>query len=270
MPDPFRNQIAGLIRFSFPSTDGFTRSRPASTLAHDGLYAPERLDARFRLFERLTLPSLMAQTDPDFQVGVLIGADLPDASADRLQALLAPLKAARMIALPTGAHFSSTQRAFEGMAQDHATHLTGFRLDDDDAIDRDFIARLRERSGVLAPLHGLSRPVCIGCNRGLQLTLDKAGNRLVAVTERMPIGIGLAMTAPKGFRESIFRRNHRILPQFYSTFTDAEVPAFIRTVHADNDSNPHASGVTAALTPTEADAVLAAHFPFSYDDLMAV
>jgi Putative rhamnosyl transferase len=270
MTQPIRNQIIGLVRFSYPATDGFSRLASAPATHRAELYSDDRMALRFRLFTRLTLPSLIAQTDRDFTLGVLIGSDLPDVHAVRLQTALASCPLAQMIVLPPHRHFAATQAAFALLADGAATHSTGFRLDDDDAIDRSFIARLRQRAAILLALQGADTPVVFGCNRGLQVTLDPAGNRVELVTEKLPIGIGLAMVAPKGSSESIFRRNHRLVPQFYSTFTDAVTPAFIRTVHTGNDSTPHASGTRTAVSGDALDRLLAAHFALSAADLMAL
>ncbi|MDZ4136133.1 MAG: glycosyltransferase, partial [Paracoccaceae bacterium] len=242
MAAAFRNQIAGLVRFSYPALNGFARSGADPSALEAQLYDPERLQRRFHLFENLTLPSLLAQNDKDFRTVFLTGLNLPVAARARLDAAIAPLPGAQVLALPSLAHFNATGRAFAALRDVAATHLTGFRLDDDDALDHGFVARLRTLSGALAPAIGLAYPLVIGFNRGLFLDLKPGGNRLYEVVEKLPLGIGLAMTVPAGHPENIFRRNHRLLPQFYNTFTDAQSPAFIRSVHGDNDSAPNASG----------------------------
>jgi hypothetical protein len=271
MSDTFHNQIIGTVRFSYPSADGFrqTDEDPAKRAA--ALYSSERLAQRLRLFERLTIPSLLAQTDPDFTLAVLIGDDMPDFARVRLEAALTPVANARVIALRPGLNqVEAVGRAQMTVVVNSTSHVTGFRLDDDDALDRNHIARLRARSEILSAMHGRDRPIVIGCNRGLVLTLSPDGNILTEVTEKLPIGIGLAMTAPKSFRAGIFRRNHRLVPQFFSTFTDAVVPAFIRTVHATNDSQPQSSGQVRLLDKSAAEPILAEHFSFDHAELMAL
>jgi hypothetical protein len=271
MAKGFRNQIIGVVRFSYPSSDGFRKLDEDNALRLASLYAPDRLNQRLRLFERLTIPSLLAQSDLDFTLAVMIGDDLPAFARIRLDTILATLPRARVIVMPP--HLNQVEavgRVQMEVTAKSATHVTGFRLDDDDAIDVQHIARLRFRSDVLAPMVGLDRPIVIGCNNGLVLNLRPDGNLLTAVVEKLPIGIGLAMTAPKNFRAGIFRRNHRLLPQFFSTFTDADVPAFIRTVHETNDSQPQSSGQVKLLLPEQAQSILNAHFPFDHAYLMAL
>jgi len=268
MAQRFRNEIVGLMRFSYPSKGGFVKGEgedEAAQLAR--LYDPERLERRFSLFERLTLPALLAQSDRDFRMVFLIGRSLPDVWRDRLAAAIAPLPGGRIVALAPMPHYMAIKRSFAIATPVEASHITGFRLDDDDAIDRDHIGRMRGMVERLLPVSGLEVPLVTGCNRGFFLERKPDGNQLFEVTEKTPIGLGLAMTTPAGMSENIFRRNHRFCGQYYNTFTDANALAFIRTVHADNDSDPHASGRIEPMGWAEAAPLIAAHFPFAAEDL---
>ncbi len=262
MMDKVKNRIAGLIRFSYPAQNGFAKSTDDLAALEAQLYDPARLERRFYLFEALTLPSLLAQTDPDFETILLIGDSFPQAARDHLARILAPLRGARIVALPPRPHFAATQSGFAAVERAGATHLTGFRLDDDDALDMDFIARLRRSVSRLLPL-AAPKPLVVGYNHGVFLELTPKGNSAYAVVEKLPLGIGLAMTVPWGNPENIFRRNHRLLPQFYTTFTDALTPSFIRTVHADNDSEPYSSGRKPGLTEAQMETLIEANFPFT-------
>ena len=271
MKPGIRNQIIGMMRFSYPSEGGFLKGGQGDDPAFEArLYAPDRMERRFRMFEKLALPSLLAQTDDDFRMVFLIGRSLPDLWRDRLTDLIAPLRGARVVALPSMPHYKAIRRAFAMALSDTATHVTGFRLDDDDALDRDHIARMRQVVGALLPISGLDLPLVTGCNRGFFLELRADGNRLLAANEKNPGAQGLAMTTPAQVSENIFRRNHRFASQFYNTFTDANQIGFIRTVHMYNDSDPHATG---SIEPMEWDAaapLIAQHFPFTAEMLQTL
>lgn len=265
-----RNRVVGLVRFSYAGFSGFEKAPedPAKLAAQ--LYGRERLERRFRLFEALTLPSLLAQEAAGFQTILLTGEGLPAWARDRLEAAATRLEGCKVVALPPMMHYPAMQAAFDTVAGARDTHLTSFRLDDDDAIDRGLVGRLARQAEGLVALMGAGRPLCIGFNRGFFLELAPGGNRLWDVVEKLPLGIGLAMVAPAAGRENIFRRNHRILPQFFTTLTDAETPAFIRTVHPDNDSAARASGVQGKMAPEAIARAVAAGFPFTAAELLAL
>lgn len=265
----FRNQIVGLVRFSYPARSGFAKNTTPEDAAAT-LYDPVRLEARFRLFERLTVPSLAAQTDKDFSLVVLVGLDFPEAALTRLQAALVPLPQSRIVPLPPMYHYPATQAGFDMILDDRTTHLTSFRIDDDDAVDRGLVARLRDTARKLAALKDGRSPFVIGFNRGFFLEISPEGNRLYDVVEKLPLGIGLALCAPVEGRANIFARNHRLLPQFFDCWTEAETPAFIRTVHAGNDSGAHMSGRRDTMAEKDIGQALARGFPFTLPDLMAL
>ena len=270
MAGRLRNRIVGLVRFSYAALSGFTKA-PEDAAALDAMLAdPVRLERRFHLFEALTIPALMAQSDTRFDTIFLTGTGLPASARARLEAAARKVPGGRVIALPPLHHYPATQRAFAEVVGEEASHLTSFRLDDDDAIDTDYVARLRRLSDGLLGLCGPDRPFTIGCNRGFFLELSPGGNRLYDVVEKLPLGIGLAMTATAASGENIFRRNHRLLPQFFTTFTDADTPAFIRTGHDDNDSAPHASGVVGKMTEAAIARTIADRFPFTAEGLLAL
>ncbi|MGY6534900.1 MAG: glycosyltransferase [Pararhodobacter sp.] len=270
MHHPHRNRIAVLVRFSYPAATGTRATLQGPEAARRLLYDPARLERRFALFQALTLPSLLAQTDSDFTTLFLIGADFPMPARRRLAAMVAPLADSRLVALPPLPHFAATRRAFDRALDNQLTHLTTVRLDDDDAMSNDLIARLRSAIGPVLALSGADAPAVISFQNGLYLEIAAQGNRLYRVIERTPLGIGLAMVAPLPRRDTIFSRNHRLLPQFFNTWSDATRPAFIRSVHRDNDSDPSATGQTVELSDNDLRAVLSAHFAVSLENLRAL
>lgn len=263
------NRFVGLVRFSYPALSGFTRQADPHE-GDGGLYERARLERRFRLFEGLALPSLIAQSDRDFETIILVGDSLPAWARDRLQAGVAALPGAQVVALPAMHHYTAIQRAYAQLPPRGESHLTSFRLDDDDAMDMGHIERLRRISNGILQFSNPARAFAMGHNRGLFLDLTGAKPKFTEVAEKMPLGIGLALTAPAAMGETIFRRNHRLLPQFFSTYTDVEEIAFIRTVHDGNDSNAHNTGVVTPVAASDVDGILAGRFPFDRKALAAL
>lgn len=264
---PFLNQIVGLVRFSYPSRDGYRISQNELPALEAILYDPDRLERRFQLFEQLTLPSLVAQTDGDFQTLFVTGENMPADYLQRLRRGVGALPGAMVLQLPPMIHYRAMQRAFRMARKPECSHLTGFRLDDDDAVDCRYVERLRRVSQTIGAAAAEGAIHCVGFNRGLFLRRKEGGNRIYEVVEKLPIGIGLAMIAPAGREENIFRRNHRLLPQFFNTYTEADTPSFIRTIHPDNDSRPSASGQVIRLSEQKLTDIVERHFPFSVSTL---
>lgn len=270
MPPSIRAQVIVVIRFSYVADSGFKLSRKGLDEVRATLYAPDRLERRFRLFTALTLPSLLCQSDPDFTLAVLIGEDFPSEFRARLGHLIAPLQDARLVALPPENNYRSTKRAIEACRKPDATHVTSVRLDDDDALGRGVIASLKRVAPPLVALGPADAPAVICFNNGLFLELSAQGNRLFGVIEKLPLGIGMGMIAPVGARPTIFSTDHRRVHTRWNCYTEALTPSFIRTVHRDNDSGALASGERFDFTRTEIDAILSAHFSHQQEDLLAL
>ena len=117
-----------------------------------------------------------------------MGDSLPDWARDRLEAGIADLPQARIVAQPMMQNYQATQRGF--------------------------IARLRRQAEVLSALHA-DQPVAISPHRGLFLELGPEGAQLPHVIEKLPPGSGPALLAPISSGLSIYRRNHRLLPQLF-------------------------------------------------------
>ena len=141
-----RNQIIGLIRFSYPATEGFAVSGMDEDALLAMLYDPARLASRFAYLETITLPSLAAQTDGDFTCVILAGDSLPADHKQRLRALRDRFLFVRPIFMERMGPLPSAKRSFRRAVRDGTTHVTGFRLDDDDALAVDYIAKTRDRA----------------------------------------------------------------------------------------------------------------------------
>ena len=105
------------------------------------LYDEARLKHRLRLFQAFNLPSILAQTEMDFQYLILIGDDLPVWVRNRLDDLTAAADHIKILPHPPHPH----RQIAAQVILDHvdATHSIQFRLDDDDSIHRTFVERLK-------------------------------------------------------------------------------------------------------------------------------
>ena len=77
-------QVIGLCRFSYPALGGFQVEHETVEDRIAFLYAEHRLEERFRLMETVALPCIRHQTDPDFELIIVIGDQLPARHRRRL------------------------------------------------------------------------------------------------------------------------------------------------------------------------------------------
>jgi hypothetical protein len=129
-------RVDGYIRFSYLGRSDARASRNGLSDAERAavIYAPLRMAQRFHLFEHICLPSLRAQTHPDFRISVLASPQMPESDRARLEVLVA--------ALPQGRVLYSTAESVVEALNPVITDVTGraqgmtyhFRLDDDDAL----------------------------------------------------------------------------------------------------------------------------------------
>ncbi|CTQ50226.1 glycosyltransferase [Jannaschia donghaensis] len=244
-----RNQIIGLIRFSYPATEGFAASAMGPDALQAMLYDPARLTARFAYLETLVLPSLAAQTDGDFTCGILAGSNLAPDWQDRLRAMTDRYSFVRPIFLDRMGPLPAAKRAFRRCVDARADHVTGFRLDDDDALAVDYIEKTRDRADRLIAGGFADSPVCVAFTRGLYLDLNDPIQPFHAFREAYAPSLACAMITAPDIPTCIYRYNHRRIASFIPTYLEpGGDEMFIRTQHDTNDSNraapPHAQPIS--------------------------
>ncbi|HAV08716.1 MAG TPA: hypothetical protein DEF12_06985 [Rhodobacteraceae bacterium] len=236
-------QIIGVIRFSV-LTDDFTPLNygDAQTM-RQRFFDPHRLEERLTMFEHLCLSTLARQTDKGFRCAILTAEDMPDWAMNRLKAMLAPHPQFLLYAAPMGHHYALIKDAYRATAAPGFTHRVSFRLDDDDGMALDYIARLRALS---LKLLEISRdPFIVAYNRGYYLDRSTPGqNTLLDSVERAPLSAGTALIHPDELETNPYRYNHRAFAQYYNTYSEIEDGMFLRTIHPDNISGADKQGLT--------------------------
>ncbi|WP_209835513.1 putative rhamnosyl transferase [Ruegeria sp. HKCCE3926] len=240
-------QVIGLCRFSYPATGGFRLNRDTIEEQRQFLYAPDRLEERFRLFEAITLPGFRSQTDETFELFVLTGTCLPQIHADRLRDLTAGIKQIRIIAKKPGDHKQIVREVLNTARADPHQPCLQFRHDDDDAVSVDFIERLRaavvENTGLMLQ----SESVGIDFNQGYIARREAHGIRAARVYRSL-LGVGLGMHVQAGSTRTIFDRLHNRLARFMPVVSYPDTPMWVRMLHDFNDSD-HARKDTSELSP---------------------
>ncbi len=232
------NQIIGVCRFSYLGTGGFQALRHGPERAAELLYAPARMKRRFAYFEHICLPSLAAQTDTDFRLVVLIADTMPTRWRKRLKLLWDRYEFLELCIIEAAGPLNSSRRAFKRGWDRTSPYVTGFRIDDDDAVSVDYIAKTREIADQLLTLGWANKetPAAVCFHRGIYWDMNSVDEPFWDFSENQPLGLASAMVMTPDAKANIFRWNHRLLASQARCWIDPHEQMFLRTLHGHNDS----------------------------------
>lgn len=228
-------RVLGICRFSYPALGGFKRMHETVAEREAYLYAPERMELRFRHFETLTLPSIAAQTDPDFTFLIVVGDSLPAPYRERLAELTRPVPQARVVAKAPLRHRPAMQEAIKEALGADDTASIQFRLDDDDAVAVDFVRGLRWFVRRSEPLRKRWSCMAIEYNSGFSVRLSARG--IAAEQVQAPFwSCGQAVLFPPGHRKTVMTFAHHRLHHRMPMLIHPAPLMYLRAKHDDNDS----------------------------------
>lgn len=206
------DRIVGICRFSFVGRGDWKRFSGADDAALPALmeaqardlFTPARLARRFRAFEAICLPSIAAQTDRDFRFLVLTSPLMPAPWLERLRACVAEVPMAELI-VSDAAHVGAAlvPRLAQIAAGTPGGSVVQFRLDDDDALARDFIANLRRHVARLSDLPAFA----VSFRRNMAVTLYPGARAEFWRFDEPFYGAGLAIK-PRRASGTIFDYGH--------------------------------------------------------------
>lgn len=215
--------IAGFCRFSFLGRgdwQAYSRTEfgsPEEAAAMERvaatLYDDARLDFRFRTFEALTLPSIAAQTDPDFVFVVLTSAAMPVHWRARLTQICAAVPQVRLIisdAPDVGSAIVPLLAELRGDGR-----LVQFRLDDDDCLSTSYISHLRRASHAMRDYFAFS----FSLPKALIVTkyADEAARSLEMARPFHSAGVAVR---PRHADQTVFSFGHLALARRFPALTD--------------------------------------------------
>lgn len=255
-------QVIGLCRFSYPGIGGFQIEHDSLEDRIGYLYAPERMEERFRTFETITLPPLRAQTDADFIFLIVVGTSLPDPYLERLVALTEDMPQVLIQPRSPGKHRKIMQEAINSVRLPAKKPCLQFRMDDDDAVACTFVERLRAVAQDVQPFARKHRHIAIDFNQGYIMRPGPKG--LEAAKTSLPYTTpGLAMMLQPDVPLSIMNFAHARLAQMMPTLTLTGEDMMIRGHNDYNDSRqkPGVKPVPLSLM----DATQEAHVKATYN-----
>ncbi|CAM3341039.1 glycosyltransferase [Paracoccus nototheniae] len=236
-----RIQVLGLCRFSLLVQGDFQTTGEDLDRNRAILYDPARLERRMRWFETLCVPSLAAQGDPDFTLIVATGTDLPEPWIGRLRACAQAVPQIRIEQFDPGRHAALCRQALARHADPLADIVAQFRMDDDDAVARDYVQRIREDHALAAPLAGPHHPVVINYTSGMVVEL-KQGRLHLHAEKAQNWGLAQTFYFPGGEVRSLMNYRH---DKVWATAPTIAIPGrimWIRGHHDVNDSRGHLIG----------------------------
>ena len=262
-------KVIGVMRFSVLTPTYYSERFDSLEEIAAHIYSDARMKLRFHIFENLVLPSLVNQSDPDFDLVILSGEAMPDKHKNHLLALVEPHANLHVQFVDTENHYQLLKSGFNSIPLDGAENRLMFRLDDDDALGLKYIERLKAIAEGLMGMMGPDVAQVIAFNRGFHVRIDDEGeNEVFDTCERAPLSVGMALLAPKESPINPYRYNHRYSAQHFNTYSDIAVPMYIRTIHGDNKSNPAQMGLSHKLPMKRIIRQLKRNFATDLDALM--
>jgi len=262
-----RVQMLGLCRFSYLGGRGFQVTHTSIEERRAFLYDPERLARRWFWFENITLPGLLAQTDPDFTLVLMTGPDLPDPYLSRLRELTEIAPQFRLALIPPmEMHLAACLAAIRPHVETDADVVGHFRQDDDDAVAIDYISHARGDFAAMRPLWQQGRKLSCDYSRGLVL---KATQRGIEVQQRVihNASVGLTAYLPPDAPQTAIHFPHFKIGLSMPGVTMCDKVMFVRFLNHDNDSGAIGAGYPLPDQDAQWHKVLAERFRIDLSSL---
>lgn len=231
-----RTQLLGLCRFSYLGERGYQVEHDTIEERRAFLYDPARLSRRWDWFERVALPGLTGQSDPDYTIVLMTGPDLPSRYLARLREIAQAHPQMRLeLVPPLPHHRAACARAIGPHVDPTADWVGQFKHDDDDAIALDMIARARRDLTLLLPMLGRAGRAYCDYMKGVILKATETG------VEALPrhvyaTGVALVIWQKADARQTCIDYEHWRIGNHMNGIAVNDRPMFLRSVHHDSDS----------------------------------
>lgn len=233
--------VIGICRFSFcgrgdwaayATIDADTDLDLLHLQQAERLYDDARMALRFHLFETFLLPSLKAQTDPNFVLLVLTSDILPAKHLRRLKALCDSDDRLHLVVSDETTVHAALQPEIARLNSGLSRPLVQFRIDDDDCLSHDYVHELRRYMQRLGDV----MPVAYSRSNGLVVTAY-AGQETQIYRATLPFNsMGTAIRI-HGDR-TIFSFGHAALLKRFPAMVDNAGMGFLSIKIDGHDSRP--------------------------------
>jgi hypothetical protein len=231
-------QVLGLCRWSYPSQTGaFNNTGESLEALQSELYAAGRMAVRLFFLEHLVLPSLRAQSDPEFTLVLMMGETLPEPWRSRVLELVQDVPQVKPVFLPEGQnHMAACTALMRAHRDENADVVVEFRLDDDDAVASDFVAQLRGLYRQLRPIYKANKRVAVDFCRGFLFRCEDDGGVNYLPVEARLWTPALALYLPPDHPRSLLNYPHMRTWRSMPVLSLNKKPMFVRGAHGGNDS----------------------------------
>ncbi|MEQ9696064.1 putative rhamnosyl transferase [Shimia sp. SDUM112013] len=263
-------QVIGLCRFSYPAIGGFQVEHDTLEDRIAYLYAEDRLEERFRLLETVALPCLRQQTDPNFDLVIVIGDQLPRKHVERLLDLTSDMPQVQIRAEAPEQQRPIMKRILNEARRDPSEPCLQFRYDDDDAVSVDFVRLLREAADDAAKLCKKNRTVGFDWHNGYVAEFDAVGISATQIYRQLYVAsLGMYVRGNDGL--TIMNFAHERLNRFMPVVSYGEEPMWVRSHNGYNDSRQKkVRPVPVEPLSKEQEAEFAARFGITTDHVKSV
>lgn len=239
-------QILFVVRFAYPGPGMFQVEHDSIAERQNHLWAPDRMEARFRTLEHVCLRTLCQQTDGNFRTVILTGDALPRPYADRLRDLAATLPGAEVVFHPARQQQDALADVIRPRVDRDGPPVAYVRHDDDDGVARRFVARTRETFREVGPMFLRHGRLALDFSKGLRLQLTPDGPRVEELHETH-LGVAQPVILRASNQRTGMHFPHHKLGRLMPSVTLPDVPMWVRGVDGTNDSRVRTT--TGRLTP---------------------
>lgn len=232
-------QVIGLCRFSYLGLGGFQVDHDTLEQRAAFLYAPKRLEERFRTFQTMMLPPLKAQTDSDFTFLIVTGDSLPVAAYYRLMDLVADMPQVVVQKHPPEQHRKVMRKAINSVRLFDHDLCAQFRMDDDDAVACCYVEKLRQTVEDVRDMAQKHRHIAIDYNSGYIARPGPDGLQTAPVNNAYTTA-ALAIVFRREVSQTVMNFSHTKVGRAMPTVTFTGEDMLIRGHNDFNDSRQKA------------------------------
>ena len=188
------------------------------------LYHPQRLDTKFYAFFNITYPSIVTQTDKNWEWHIYVGNQMPKPYLDKLNSIKHPN--IKIILVEGKEDFDTKVSQF-----DYGKRYATVRLDDDDGLDKKYVSVLMAYRNKLGSIISFPMGRLISINKNKLLLGIRCNKKLLALG-LAGINMNIYATGDHTLIDRKYKVVYCMVPDMYyyfqSLWTDSRISNIIK------------------------------------------